>query len=279
MAGAGIAGLAVGFGAQTFVKDVIGGLFLLIDDVVHVGDLIRIGDQTGTVEAISLRLLKVRKFDGELLIVPAGELRTFGNKSEGFARAIVEVGVSYEQDVDEVMAALKQVAKEWYNAKEDKSQFLEEPSVMALTGLGDSAVSARIVLQVLPGAQFLAEREAAPAHQAPVRPDGHRDSLPAPHDLPAQRDRSCPPAYPARPPRPARTRGRSRGTLSLYRFTRGEEATRRLPSLISKQEPLRTVRVERTHFSHPIPSIMALSLPSRTSTSTKSKTCTALPPS
>jgi small conductance mechanosensitive channel len=160
LAGAGIAGLAIGFGAQTLVKDVISGIFLLFDDIIHVGDLVTFNQVTGTVEAISLRLIKVRKFDGELVMIPAGELRTFGNKSVGFARVIVPVGVSYEQDLDEVLAALEEIAQEWAAIPENKDRMLEEkPIVQAVMELGDSAVTARIIVQVIPGEQFPAERD------------------------------------------------------------------------------------------------------------------------
>jgi small conductance mechanosensitive channel len=160
LAGAGIAGLAIGFGAQTLVKDVISGVFILFDDILHVGDLITFNDVTGTVEGISLRLIKVRKFDGELVMIPAGELRTFGNKSVGFARVIVPVGLSYEQDLDEVLEALDRVAQEWAAIAENRERMLEEkPTVQAVTGLGDSSVTARIIVQVIPGEQFPAERD------------------------------------------------------------------------------------------------------------------------
>ncbi len=159
LAGAGIAGLAIGFGAQTLVKDVISGIFLLFDDIIHVGDLVTYGSTTGTVEGISLRLVKVRKFDGELVMIPAGELRTFGNKSVGFARVIVPVGVSYEQDLDEILEVLAAVASEWAAVPENKEVMLEQaPAVQAVTNLGDSSVEARIVVQVIPGEQFPAER-------------------------------------------------------------------------------------------------------------------------
>ncbi len=160
IAGAGIAGLAVGFGAQTLVKDVIAGLFLLFDDIIHVGDLITFGSTTGTVEGISLRLVKVRKFDGELVMIPAGELRTFGNKSVGFARVVVPIGVSYEQDLDEILDVMREVAEEWAAVPEHKEVMLEEkPTIQAITDLGESAVTVRIVFQVIPGSQFPAERE------------------------------------------------------------------------------------------------------------------------
>jgi moderate conductance mechanosensitive channel len=159
LAGAGIAGLAIGFGAQTLVRDVISGLFLLFDDIIHVGDMVTFDGHAGVVEGLSLRVIRVRKFDGELMMVPAGDLRTFGNKSIGFARVIVTVGVTYEQDTDVVLEALQRIASEWAQLDENRSVMLEEaPQVQALMSLGDSAVEARIVVQVVPGEQFAAER-------------------------------------------------------------------------------------------------------------------------
>jgi small conductance mechanosensitive channel len=159
IATAGIAGLAIGFGAQTLVKDVIAGIFLLFDDTIHVGDLVRIGSDTGTVEDIGVRLIKVRKFNGELLMVPAGELRIFGNQSIDFARVIVPVDLSYEQDTDSVIALMEQVANEWAADQNDDILLEEAPTVQAITDFGASSVTARIVMQVRPGEQFAAERE------------------------------------------------------------------------------------------------------------------------
>ncbi len=159
LAGAGIAGLAIGFGAQTLVKDVISGFFLLFDDTLGNGDLITIGTETGTVEYVGLRLIKVRKFDGELLMVPAGELRTFGNKSIGYARVVVNVGLSYEQDAAEALRVLEEVTAEWAESEAAKSIMVEDaPQVQGLLELGDSAVTARVIVQVMPGEQFAAER-------------------------------------------------------------------------------------------------------------------------
>ncbi len=158
LAGVGIAGLAIGFGAQTLVKDVIGGIFLLFDDIIHIGDLVQVGGTMGTVEEIGVRLVKVRKFDGELVMIPAGEIRTFGNKSVNWARVIVPLGLSYGQDVDAVLDIAKRVADAW--AEENRGILLEdEPQVQSILDFGDSAVTARIVVQVKPGEQFAAERE------------------------------------------------------------------------------------------------------------------------
>jgi small conductance mechanosensitive channel len=158
IATAGIAGLAIGFGAQTLVKDVISGVFLLFDDTIHVGDLVRIGTDVGTVEEIGIRLIRVRKFDGEMMMIPAGELRTFGNKSIGYVRAIVEVGLSYEQDLDTLLPIIERVAHEW--AAERPDILLEEaPQVQSVMSFGESSVNVRVVIQVTPGEQFQAERD------------------------------------------------------------------------------------------------------------------------
>ena len=157
IATAGIAGLAVGVGAQTLVKDVIGGIFLLFDDILHVGDLVTIDGHTGTIEEIGVRLIKLRTFDGELVMIPAGEVRTFGNKSVQWARAIVPVGLSYEQDVDAILPVMERVANEWVAAHEE-IVLDETPQVQGLMDFGDSSVTARVVVRVKPGEQYAAER-------------------------------------------------------------------------------------------------------------------------
>ena len=159
LASAGVAGLAIGFGAQTLVKDVISGFFLLFDNTISSGDLITFNDKTATVEYIGLRLIKARTFDGEVLMIPAGEMRVFGNKSLGFARAIVNVGLSYEQHVAEALKALEDVATEWAATDAAKAILVEDaPQVQGVMNLGESSVDARVIVQVRPGEQFAAER-------------------------------------------------------------------------------------------------------------------------
>ena len=157
LATAGIAGLAIGFGAQTLVRDVISGFFLLFDDSLHVGDSVRIGTDEGTVEDMGVRLLKVRKFNGELLMVPAGELRVFGNRSIGFARAIVDVTIPYDRPAEPVLESMRRVADAWAASNAD-ILLDEQPDVLALTEFGNDAARARIVARVKPGTQFAAER-------------------------------------------------------------------------------------------------------------------------
>ncbi len=140
------------------MQDFISGIFLLFDDTIHVGDLVSIGAHEGTVEYIGVRLIKVRKFNGELLMVPAGELRTFGNRSIDFMRVIVNVGLAYEQDVEEILPVMQEVANAW--AAEHAEILREEaPQVQAITDLAESSVNARIVVLVAPGEQFAAERD------------------------------------------------------------------------------------------------------------------------
>ncbi len=148
----------MGFGAQTLVKNVIGGIFLLFNDILHVGDLVTIDGHTGTIEEIGVRLIKLRKFDGELTMIPAGEVRTFGNRSVQWARAIVPVGLSYEQDVDAILPVMERVANEWV-AEYDGTVLDESPQVQGLMDFGDSSVTARVVVRVTPGEQYAAERE------------------------------------------------------------------------------------------------------------------------
>ncbi len=177
IATAGVAGLAIGFGAQTLVRDVISGIFLLFDDTIHVGDLVRVGSDVGAVEHIGVRLIKVRKFDGEMLMVPAGELRIFGNKSIGYARAIVVVGLPYEADPRPILASMQEAADEW--AQEHKDILLDErPEVQALTGFGESQLDARIIVRVIPGEQFQAERALRLAVKAQFDADGHEIPFP-----------------------------------------------------------------------------------------------------
>lgn len=158
IATAGIAGIALGFGAQSLVKDMISGVLLLFDDTIHVGNIIRIGDEAGVVEDIGVRVIRVRRLSGELIMIPAGELRIFGNKSVGFMRAVVEVGLSYAQDTEPILEVMNDVAQLWA-AEHPELMMDEEPQVQAITEFGDSSVNARIIIKVLPGEQFEAERQ------------------------------------------------------------------------------------------------------------------------
>ena len=157
IASAGVVGLAVGFGAQSLVKDVISGAFLLFEGVISVGDSVNIGEHSGTVEVIGLRNVHLRKFSGELRVIPHGEVTSFGNFNKEFMRAIVKVGVAYEQDVERGMKTLEEIANKW--AEENKNIVLEPPTVQGVLSLGSSDVTLRVAIKVKPMTHWGAERE------------------------------------------------------------------------------------------------------------------------
>ena len=157
IASAGVIGLAVGFGAQSLVKDVLSGAFLLFEGIISVGDSVNVGEHSGTVEVIGLRNIHLRKYSGELRVIPYGEVASFGNFNKGYMRAIVKVGVAYEQDVEKGMKALEEIADKW--AEENKDIVLEAPIVQGVLSLGSSEVTLRVSIKVKPMTHWGAERE------------------------------------------------------------------------------------------------------------------------
>ncbi len=157
LAGAGVAGLAIGFGAQTLVKDLISGFFILFDGLIAVGDVITIESHTGLVEKIGIRNTQIRKFTGELRTIPNGDLNSFGNFNRGFMRAIVPIGIAYEANVEDAMAVLRKIALDW--AADHQDIILEEPQIQGVMNFNASDVEVRIVVKVIPGNQWQAERD------------------------------------------------------------------------------------------------------------------------
>jgi len=157
IASAGVVGLAIGFGAQSLVKDVLSGAFLLFEGAISVGDSVNVGEHSGTVEVIGLRNIHLRKFSGELRVIPYGEVSSFGNFNRGYMRAIVKVGVAYEQDVEKGMKTLEEIANKW--AEENKDIVLEPPVIQGILSLGSSEVTLRVAIKVKPLTHWGAERE------------------------------------------------------------------------------------------------------------------------
>ena len=157
IASAGVVGLAIGFGAQSLVKDVLSGAFLLFEGIISVGDSVTVGEHSGTVEVVGLRNIHLRKFSGELRVIPYGEVTSFGNFNKGYMRAIVEVGIAYEQDVERGMKALEEITNKWTG--ENKDIVLEPPIVQGVLSLGSSDVTLRIAIKVKPMTHWGAERE------------------------------------------------------------------------------------------------------------------------
>ena len=159
LAGAGILGLALGFGAQHLVKDVISGVFMLIEDQYGVGDVIDVGEAVGVVEGIGLRSTRVRDVTGTLWHVPNGEIRRVGNMSQEWSRALLDIGVAYGSDVDGAAAVIKQVADTMYAEETYSDLFLSEPEIWGIESLSADSVEIRLVIKTRPGEQWAISRE------------------------------------------------------------------------------------------------------------------------
>jgi small conductance mechanosensitive channel len=154
LASVGFVGLAFGLGAQTLVKDMIAGLFILIEDQYTVGDIAEIGGITGTVEHMTLRATELRDLYGTVHIIPNGEIRIVANRS----RAIVDVSVTYDEDVDTAVQTLQEIGEGMADHKM-MGLLLQEPAVVTgVEGLEDWAVRLRIMVKTLPNAQWEVQR-------------------------------------------------------------------------------------------------------------------------
>jgi len=156
LAGAGIAGLAVGLGAQNLINDVVSGFFILFEEHYLVGDFIKAGDAEGAVESIDLRTTRVRDNDGRHHILRNGQIGNLVNYSKSYTHAVVEVGVAYESDLDRVLAVLESVGEKFCEAHED---VLEPTMVKGLNAFGESELTIRTVTKVKPGRHLQAERD------------------------------------------------------------------------------------------------------------------------
>jgi small-conductance mechanosensitive channel len=156
---AGGISLAIGFGAQSLVKDVVSGFFILMEEQFALGDTVEINGQAGTVEKISLRTIKFRSLDGTLHTIPNGSISMVSNKDYLWSRTVVKVGVSYDEDPQKVLSVLKTVCQEIAEDTEWKQSLLEEPTPQGIISFGDSAVNFRILAKTPPGAQWAVGRE------------------------------------------------------------------------------------------------------------------------
>lgn len=159
VAGAGVVGLAVGFGAQDLVKDFLSGVFMLAEDQYGVGDIVDVGEAAGTVEGVTLRTTRIRDIEGTLWHVPNGEIRRVGNSSQEWARSLLDVGVAYDTDVDLAIEVIDEVAKRMATEEEFAELFLDAPAVWGVQSLGADSVDIRLVIKTQPGTQWGISRE------------------------------------------------------------------------------------------------------------------------
>ncbi|MBO65513.1 MAG: mechanosensitive ion channel protein MscS [Actinobacteria bacterium] len=154
IAGAGIVGVAIGFGAQSLVRDLLSGIFMLIEDQYGVGDVIDVGDAIGTVESVGLRTTRIRDVRGTLWHVPNGEIRRVGNMSQVWARAILDIDVAYDTDLDLAMETIKTVADRLWEEQLEEATIVEEPVISGVQNFGADAVTIRLSVRTEPSEQW-----------------------------------------------------------------------------------------------------------------------------
>ena len=159
LAGVGIVGLAVGFGAQSLVKDVINGFFLILENRYRVGDVVRTAGVAGRVESVTLRVTTLRDLQGRVHIIPNGQIDTLTNFTKDWSRTVLDIGVAYKEDVDEVMAVLAEVGEELRQDKDFKELIMEPMKMMGVEDFGDSQVTIRMFFTTQPLKQWDVARE------------------------------------------------------------------------------------------------------------------------
>jgi moderate conductance mechanosensitive channel len=159
IASAGIVGLAIGFGAQSLVKDFLSGIFMIFEDQYGVGDVIDAGEAIGTVEAVSLRVTRIRDINGTVWYVRNGEILRVGNMSQNWAQTVLDIQVAYSEDLHSVRQVLADVAHDMWEDEDYKGKIIEEPEVWGIQSLDADGVTIRVVLKTAPLQQWVVARE------------------------------------------------------------------------------------------------------------------------
>lgn len=159
LAGAGIVGLAIGFGAQTLVKDFLTGIFLIVEDVVSIGDVVRIGQASGVVEDMSLRTIKLRAFDGTLQVIPYGEAQIVYNMTKGFSFYVFDLSISYSSDIGQALELMRETGDAMQRDEAFSSMILEKIEIVGVDRLADSGVMLKARIKTAPGKQWSVGRE------------------------------------------------------------------------------------------------------------------------
>jgi small conductance mechanosensitive channel len=159
IASAGIIGVALGFGAQSLVKDFLSGVFMILEDQYGVGDVIDLGEANGTVEAVSLRVTRLRDVNGTVWYVPNGEILRVGNMSQNWARTVLDICVAYDEDFAKVRSILQEIAHDLWEDEDYRGQIIEEPEVWGVQELAPDGVTVRVTLKTAPLEQWAVARE------------------------------------------------------------------------------------------------------------------------
>jgi small conductance mechanosensitive channel len=159
LASAGVAGLAISLGAQSLIKDLIGGLLVIVENQYAVDDFIQVGSVSGTVERITLRATYVRAINGDLFTVPNGEIRVLANLTRDWSKVQIDLGIAYEEDLDRALRILAENAGAFAKDPTLAQHLLEPPAVLGVVSLGDSAAVVRVAVKTLPGKQWEVGRQ------------------------------------------------------------------------------------------------------------------------
>jgi small conductance mechanosensitive channel len=196
LASAGIVGVALGFGAQTLVKDFLSGIFMIFEDQYGVGDVVDLGEATGTVEAVSLRVTRLRDVNGTVWYVRNGEILRVGNMSQNWARTVLDIPVAYTEDLHRVQEILREVAHGLWEDEDYQQVVIEEPEVWGVESLTADGVLVRVTLKTAPMEQWDVAREMRQRIKA--RFDHEGIEIPMPQRVVWQREGQAPPAAPER---------------------------------------------------------------------------------
>lgn len=178
IAGAGVVGVALGFGAQSMVRDFLAGTFILLEDQYGVGDTVDLGDAVGTVEALNLRTTRLRDVNGTVWHVPNGEILRVGNQSQQWARAVLDIVVAHGTDVEAALKVMKEVADEVAARPDMANEVLEEAEVWGVEALTPMGITLRLVIKTLPGRQWTVMRALRQEIRAALKRSGVELSAP-----------------------------------------------------------------------------------------------------
>lgn len=183
LASAGIAGVAIGFGAQNLIKDWLGGFFILLENQYSVDDVIKVGDHSGTVERLDLRRTVLRSLDGSVIVIPNGEVRTVTNLTKEWSRVVMDVSIPYEEDEDRVIEAMRRVGADLAADEEIGKLILEMPEVPGIESLGQYQVTIRMLVKTLPTKQWTVARALRRQVKKMFAREGIQIPYPYPHPV------------------------------------------------------------------------------------------------
>ena len=159
LTGAGIVGVAIGFGSQSLVRDVINGLFIIAENQFRIGDVISVGEYSGAVEGMTLRVTKLRQLDGTIHYIPNGEIKVASNKSKDYSMVDLKINVGYDTKIDHVKEVIDEVGENIFNDPEFSRYMMEAPHFLRIDALSDYAITVRILGKVYPKQQYLISGE------------------------------------------------------------------------------------------------------------------------